>query len=65
MGNWRASLPSAYLKASDFEKPALLTIKGFGDEKIGDESRPMSGSVVDLGQFPVIGRNPPKVMTDG
>jgi NAD(P)-dependent dehydrogenase (short-subunit alcohol dehydrogenase family) len=29
---------------------------------IGDESRPMSGSVVDLGQFPVIGRNPPKVI---
>jgi NAD(P)-dependent dehydrogenase (short-subunit alcohol dehydrogenase family) len=29
---------------------------------IGDESRPISGSVVDLGQFPVIGRNPPKVI---
>lgn len=40
MGNWRASLPSNYLKAADFEKPALLTIKGFGDEKIGDEIRP-------------------------
>jgi len=30
---------------------------------IGDESRPISGSVVDLGQFPVIGRNPPKVIS--
>lgn len=40
MGNWRDSLPSNYLKASDFEKPALLTIKGFGDEKIGDEIKP-------------------------
>jgi NAD(P)-dependent dehydrogenase (short-subunit alcohol dehydrogenase family) len=29
---------------------------------IGDESRPISGSVVDLGQFPLIGRNPPKVI---
>jgi NAD(P)-dependent dehydrogenase (short-subunit alcohol dehydrogenase family) len=29
---------------------------------IGDESRPISGSVVDLGQFPVIGRNPAKVI---
>ncbi len=27
---------------------------------ISDESRPISGSVVDLAQFPVIGRNPPK-----
>jgi len=29
---------------------------------IGDESRPISGSVVELAQFPVIGRNPPKVI---
>lgn len=29
---------------------------------IGDESRPVSGSVVELSQFPVIGRNPPKLM---
>jgi NAD(P)-dependent dehydrogenase (short-subunit alcohol dehydrogenase family) len=29
---------------------------------IGDESRPISGSVVELAQFPVIGRNPPKLM---
>jgi len=31
---------------------------------IGDESRPISGSVVDLGQFPALGRNPPKRMGD-
>jgi NAD(P)-dependent dehydrogenase (short-subunit alcohol dehydrogenase family) len=29
---------------------------------IGDESRPISGSVVEMAQFPVIGRNPPKVI---
>lgn len=29
---------------------------------IGDESRPISGSVVELAQFPVLGRNPPKVI---
>ncbi len=29
---------------------------------IGDESQPISGSVVDLAQFPVLGRNPPKVI---
>ncbi|MFA5786830.1 MAG: SDR family oxidoreductase [Actinomycetota bacterium] len=27
---------------------------------LGDESRPVSGSVVELEQYPVIGRNPPK-----
>ena len=40
MGNWRDSLPSNYLSASDFEKPALLTIKGFSVEKVGDEMKP-------------------------
>jgi len=29
---------------------------------LGDESRPISGSVMDMAQFPVIGRNPPKVI---
>ena len=29
---------------------------------IGDESRPISGSVVELAQFPFVGRNPPKVI---
>jgi len=28
---------------------------------IGDESRPISGSVVELSQFPTIGRNLPRV----
>ncbi len=27
---------------------------------IGDESRPISGTVLELNQFPMIGRNPPK-----
>jgi NAD(P)-dependent dehydrogenase (short-subunit alcohol dehydrogenase family) len=27
---------------------------------LGDESRPMSGTVLELNQYPVIGRNPPK-----
>jgi NAD(P)-dependent dehydrogenase (short-subunit alcohol dehydrogenase family) len=30
---------------------------------IGDESRPISGSVLELNQYPVIGRNPPKGVT--
>ena len=41
MGNWRDSIPSNWLKASDFEKPALLTIKKFGVEKVGDDQRPV------------------------
>jgi len=27
---------------------------------IGDESRPVSGSVLEINQYPMIGRNPPK-----
>ena len=27
---------------------------------LGDESRPISGTVLELNQYPVIGRNPPK-----
>jgi hypothetical protein len=30
---------------------------------LGDESRPISGAVVDLEQFSLIGRNPNKTMT--
>ena len=28
---------------------------------VGDESRPLSGSVVELEQYPMIGRNPAKL----
>lgn len=41
MGNWRDSLPSQWLKAADFEKPALMTISKFSVEKIGDDQRPV------------------------
>ncbi len=41
MGNWRDSLPSNWLKAADFEKPRLLTIKAFRVEKVGDEQKPV------------------------
>jgi NAD(P)-dependent dehydrogenase (short-subunit alcohol dehydrogenase family) len=30
---------------------------------LGDESRPISGTVLELSQYPVIGRNPPKAVT--
>lgn len=41
MGNWRDALPSTWLKAVDFEKPALLTIKRFSVEQMGDDKRPV------------------------
>ena len=41
MGNWRDSLPSQWLKAADFEKPALMTVRKFSVEKIGDDQRPV------------------------
>lgn len=41
MGNWRDSLPSNWLKAADFEKPALMTIKRFSVETVGDDKRPV------------------------
>jgi hypothetical protein len=41
VGNWRDSIPSNYLKASDVDPPKLFTISGFDDEKIGDEIKPV------------------------
>lgn len=41
MGNWRDALPSSWLKAIDFEKPAMLTIKKFSIELLGDDKRPV------------------------
>lgn len=34
--NWKSAIPSRYLRAADFEVPALMTIRGFSLEKIGD-----------------------------
>jgi len=41
VGNWRDALPSTWLKAVDFERPALLTIKRFSVEQMGDDKRPV------------------------
>jgi hypothetical protein len=41
MGNWRDSIPSKWLKASDLEgKPRLVTIKKFTEEKLQGETFP-------------------------
>ena len=40
MGNWRDSIPSKWLKASDLDgKPHLVTIKRFGVEKIAEDKK--------------------------
>lgn len=41
MPNWKDSIPSNYLKASDFPTPKLFTISKFTEEKIGDDVRPV------------------------
>jgi hypothetical protein len=41
MSNWRDALPSQWLKAADFEKPGLLTIRKFSIEQLGDDKRPV------------------------
>lgn len=40
MANWTDSLPSKYLKASDFPTPKLLTIRAFTIESLGTDKRP-------------------------
>lgn len=41
MGNWRDALPSQWLKAADFEKPALMTLRKFSVETLGEDKRPV------------------------
>ena len=41
MSNWRDALPSQWLKAADFEKPGLLTIRKFSVEQMSDDKRPV------------------------
>lgn len=41
MGNWKDALPSQWLKAADFAKPRLMTIKRFTVDKVGDDQRPI------------------------
>ncbi len=41
MANWKDALPSQWLKASDFDRPRLMTIKRFTVDKVGDDQRPI------------------------
>jgi NAD(P)-dependent dehydrogenase (short-subunit alcohol dehydrogenase family) len=58
--DWHEKLPKEWAPSGRLILPEEIAAAAV--YWIGDESRPISGSVVDLGQFPLIGRNPPKVI---
>jgi NAD(P)-dependent dehydrogenase (short-subunit alcohol dehydrogenase family) len=58
--DWHEKLPKEWAPSGRLILPEEIATAAV--YWIGDESRPISGSVVDLGQFPLIGRNPPKVI---
>jgi NAD(P)-dependent dehydrogenase (short-subunit alcohol dehydrogenase family) len=55
---WADGLPAAVAPAGRLIAPAEIAAAAV--YWLGDESRPINGSVVELEQFPVIGRNPNK-----
>jgi len=60
--DWHEKIPPEFAPSGRLIQPEEIAAAAV--YWIGDESRPISGSVVDLGQFPVIGRNPPKDLRD-
>ncbi len=56
---WERDLPVQFAPARRLIRPEEIAAAAV--YWIGDESRPISGSVVELEQYPMIGRNPPKV----
>lgn len=56
--DWYERVPAEFAPSGRLIRPEEIAAAAV--YWIGDESRPISGSVVDLAQFPVIGRNPPK-----
>ena len=57
--DWYARLPKIYAPAGRILSPAEIACAAI--YWLADESGPVSGQVVDLEQYPLIGRNPPKV----
>ncbi len=58
--DWYLKVPKAFAPAGRLILPEEIAAAAV--YWISDESRPISGSVVEMAQFPVIGRNPPKVI---
>jgi NAD(P)-dependent dehydrogenase (short-subunit alcohol dehydrogenase family) len=56
---WHEHVPAAYAPSGRLLTPEHIAAAAV--YWLGDESRPISGSVVELEQYPVIGRNPNKV----
>lgn len=56
--DWHEHVPKEFAPSGSLIPPETIAASVL--YFISDESRPISGSVVDLEQFPVIGRNPPK-----
>lgn len=56
--DWYKDLPSVYAPAGRILWPAEIAAAAI--YWLADESGPVSGQVVDLEQYPFIGRNPPK-----
>lgn len=56
--NWPETLPEQYAPSGRLMKPEELAAAAV--YWLSDESRPISGSVVDLEQYPFLGRNPTK-----
>ena len=56
--DWDKDLPSVYAPAGRILRPAEIAAAAI--YWLSDESGPISGQVVDLEQYPFIGRNPPK-----
>ncbi len=56
--DWYTALPKVYAPAGRILKPGEIAAAAV--YWLADESGPISGQVVDLEQYPFIGRNPPK-----
>ena len=56
--DWPDHIPSAFAPSGHILSPDHIAAVAV--HWLSDESRPISGAVLDLEQFPVIGRNPPK-----
>ncbi len=57
-GDWYKSLPREYAPSGRILRPEEIAAAAV--YWLADESGPVSGQVVDLEQYPFIGRNPPK-----
>ncbi|MEQ8808714.1 MAG: short-chain dehydrogenase, partial [Imperialibacter sp.] len=59
--DWYKDLPDVYAPAGRILAPAEIAAAAV--YWLADESGPISGQVVDLEQYPFMGRNPPKDTT--